>query len=413
MRKEQPGAVLPDIQELIDDALFIFELLDEDETEIKFIHEFLHGKPGELLGYGWDWKKAARLPVDTILENGLPLGRISALIGESDVGKTYIALILALSIATGRPLIPGLKPRGRNTVLIGLGEDSVTGIARRLERIAEAYELESDEIDWVLGGSLRLMCDMPRPPCRHNGREIVPDEEAVKYFEDIMTKAVPPDLIILDPFALWAPVENENSSGQISAILDFLKGFCRRHNVAILFLQHVSKMMGDKLHQSAARGSSAFAASCRFMIGMRRIDQPSLECAPGSYLELQVVKNNDGPRTEPLLMLRNAVGVPIPVEKPKAPNIQAVVVAAVREFPGLTIREFCTRNKGESAREFIFRRLGRTITQKEIERHVMSCITLGTLVEVGNKKRMELALRPPTSEPQNARNAPQDAQDVD
>jgi len=366
--------------------------LDERETQIKFSHEFLYGDPGELLGVTWDWRTAAEHPVDTILEKGLPLGRISAVVGESDSGKTFIALLLGLSIALGRPLIPGLKPKGRNNVLLGLAEDSVVAVARRLRNLAEAYEIAPNEIDGLLGSSLRLLCDLPRPPCCHNGRGIAPDERNMRFFEELMTEPYPPDLIILDPFALWAPVENENSSGQISGILEFLKSLCRKHNVALTLVHHVSKMRGSELHQSAARGSSAFSASCRFMIGIRRIDRPSFECPPGSYLELQIVKNNDGPRSTPIVMSRNPKGVPIPVEKPKVPDIQSLIVDAVREFPKLTVRELYSRKEGESAREFIFRALGSKITQNELKLTLESCLRLGVLEEVRDGRRVEVCL---------------------
>ena len=154
--------------------------------------------------------------------------------------KTWLALEMALSVATGKPALDHYAVEKAGPVLVFCAEDGPEAVRRRLEGLARRHDvcLRSTPLHLILTPSLRLDTETDQERLR----------DAVARHQ--------PRLLVLDPFVRLHRID-ENSALEVSRVLAYLRELQREQHVAILVVHHARKATGSIDHAGLAlRGSS-------------------------------------------------------------------------------------------------------------------------------------------------------------
>lgn len=200
---------------------------------------------------------ASRPPVLDFVLPGLLAGTIGIVVGQGGIGKSYLALQVALAVAAGRPVAGGLFPApARGNVGIIFGEDPIDVLRDRLFRLREAESIDdataitldkSLEIVSGVGADLRVASTSP-------------------FLGALMALAAGKRLVIVDPLAFLLNGD-ENDNGAATRLIQLLQKVCVQTGAAILLLHHVSKGgAGEREEWTAARGASAISTGCRWQL---------------------------------------------------------------------------------------------------------------------------------------------------
>ena len=159
--------------------------------------------------------------------------------GEPKCFKSFLALDMAVSVASGTPCLRQFPVQRSGAVLLFPAEDSLAVVRQRLEGISAAagVGLGSLPIEVITAPSLRL--DRPAD-CQRLVNTL---------------KSLKPLLLILDPFIRLHRVE-ENDASQIAPLLSFLRQLQRQFSLAVVLVHHARKDSGGSRPGQALRGSS-------------------------------------------------------------------------------------------------------------------------------------------------------------
>lgn len=181
------------------------------------------------------------------ITNTEPAWLVASLWGAAAVGfiggtpkscKTWLALELAVAVASGRPCLGRFAVREPGPVLLYTAEDSAPDVRRRVAAIARAREVDLKRLAVGLISEPMLQLDRPSHQLRLTAT----------------LAAIKPRLLVLDPLVRLHRGD-ENSAGDVSALLGFLRGLQREHGVAIAVVHHIRKSMSSGQPGQALRGS--------------------------------------------------------------------------------------------------------------------------------------------------------------
>ncbi|MEO7329231.1 MAG: AAA family ATPase [Minicystis sp.] len=168
--------------------------------------------------------------------------------------KSWLALDLALSVASNTPCLGHFAVHDPGPVLVYLAEDGPEAVKQRLLGLCRhrGLDLGAVPLDVITAPSLRL--DLERD-CARLGRTL---------------RATAPRLLVLDPFVRLHRID-ENSAAEVSLLLAFLRDLQREHDVAILVVHHARKNgpAGTQAGQGL-RGSGDFHAWIDSALYVRR-----------------------------------------------------------------------------------------------------------------------------------------------
>lgn len=169
-------------------------------------------------------------------------GAVGVLGGAPKCGKSWLALELAVAVASGRPCLGRFAVPAAGPVLLYAAEDTPLQVRQRVEQLCQARDapFPTLELGLILEPSLRI--DRPQ------------DVERLRT-----TLALRPHrLLILDPYVRLQAAD-ENNATEVAAILATLRELSRTFALAVLLVHHARKSSGDSAGQ-ALRGSSDFHA---------------------------------------------------------------------------------------------------------------------------------------------------------
>jgi len=163
--------------------------------------------------------------------------------GEPKCGKSFLALDLAVSVASGTPCLGRFPVAARGRVLLFAAEDPLDVVRVRLEGLTTARTLDLNRLPLyvITVPSLRLDSD------EHRDR-----------LADTVDK-VKPALLVLDPFVRLHAID-ENAAGDVAPLLAYLRQLQRTHHLAVALVHHARKDAARARPGQALRGSSEFHA---------------------------------------------------------------------------------------------------------------------------------------------------------
>lgn len=191
-------------------------------------------------------------PVDVrwLWPDRIPFGKLTLLVGDPSVGKSFLSLDIATRLSTGvgwpdrrcEPIAP------RNTVIVTAEDDLADTVRPRLD----AAGADVDRITAVVGTTRR----------REGGCEWLCLDLDIAALTDHV-KGVEAGLLILDPItAFFSSKRDSHSNTDVRGILGPLSDLAASTKCAVLAITHLNKgKAGRALYR--AMGSLAFIAAAR------------------------------------------------------------------------------------------------------------------------------------------------------
>jgi hypothetical protein len=163
--------------------------------------------------------------------------------GEPKCCKSFLALDVAVSVASGAACLRRFAVRQQGPVLLYAAEDALDVVRRRLLGIANAagVDFETLDVHVITAPSLRL------------------DDEHDRAHLDHTMAAIRPRLLVLDPLVRLHRID-ENVSAEVAPLLAYLRDLQRAHEAAVLLVHHAKKGAGHIRAGQALRGSSELHA---------------------------------------------------------------------------------------------------------------------------------------------------------
>ena len=260
------------------------------------------------------WRLAERADAQRWLVTGLWSEQAVGIVGgEPKCCKSFLALDLAVAVASGTPCLRHFPVPHPGRVLLYAAEDALHVVRRRLEGICAAANLSLQELDVQVITAPTVRLDLPADRARL--------ERTVEHLK--------PRLLILDPFVRLHRID-ENVSGEVAPLLAFLRELQRRHALAVLVVHHAKKGAGHVRAGQALRGSSEFHAWGDSNLYLRRLgDELTLSvehrAAPSMpIIALELAQNGEA------LALQVHANTPS-VSEPAVPTIDERILGALRE----------------------------------------------------------------------------------
>lgn len=163
--------------------------------------------------------------------------------GQPKSCKSFLALDMAVSVASGAPCLRRFEVRRTGPVLLFAAEDALHVVRARLEGIAAAAAIDFEALDVHV---------ITRPAIRldvQTDRKLL--TETIEH--------VKPILLVLDPFVRLHRVD-ENVAGDVAPLLDYLRRLQRQHALAVALVHHARKASAGGRDGQALRGSSELHA---------------------------------------------------------------------------------------------------------------------------------------------------------
>ena len=189
--------------------------------------------------------------------------------------KTWFAIELSWAVASGEKALGRFDVEHRGPVLVFLAEDDPPDMRARFDAVASARgtELAALPISFIDVATLLLDDHAQLASLR-------------RTIEDHR-----PRLLILDPFVRLVRRVDENSAGEVSAVLGELRRIQRDFDVAVVLVHHMRKARSAHPGQQL-RGSGDFAAWCDSAVYLTRREQA----------RVVTVEHRSAPPPEPFLV---------------------------------------------------------------------------------------------------------------
>jgi hypothetical protein len=217
--------------------------------------------------------------------------------GEPKCGKSFLALDLAVSVASGTACLRRFPTREWGPVLLFAAEDAPHIVRQRLEGIAAAagVNFQSLNVQLITVPTLRLD--------RFEHQQAL--QETVARWQ--------PKLLVLDPFVRLHTID-ENVAGEVAPLLAYLRSLQRQHQTAVALVHHARKGAAHERGGQALRGSSELHAWGDSNLYLRR---------NGSHLQLSIehraAQGTDrlqlALRAKPPALALETIAEPVPAEQ--------------------------------------------------------------------------------------------------
>jgi hypothetical protein len=197
--------------------------------------------------------------------------------GEPKCCKSFLALDLAVAVASGTPCLRRFITVQTGRVVLFAAEDALHVVRRRLDGICRAAGVKLLDLDIQVITAPSVRIDLAQDRDRL--------EETICELK--------PRLLILDPFVRLHRID-ENIASEVTPLLGYLRDLQRRYSVAIVVVHHARKGAAKTRGGQALRGSSEFHAWVDVTLYLRRdaerfslsIEHRSAASADGIPLQL-------------------------------------------------------------------------------------------------------------------------------
>ncbi|MBC8423352.1 AAA family ATPase [bacterium] len=247
--------------------------------------------------------------------------------GEPKSGKSFLALDMAVAVASGTPCLRRYAVLRPGRVLLYAAEDALHVVRRRLDGICHTAGVNLDAIDVQV-----ITAPVVRLDLNADQQSLA---ETVAHIR--------PTLLVLDPFVRLHRVD-ENASQQVAPLLAFLRQLQRMHHLAVVVVHHARKGAGNTRAGQALRGSSEFHAWGDSNLYLRR---------KGEHLTL-TIEHRAAPGASGIPLRLEADGdalalqIPDPSSRPEPAveltprqRVEHALSGAIKPLPFRTLRETC------------------------------------------------------------------------
>jgi len=213
----------------------------------------------------WDWT-----PPETVIAPWLPVGGLALLYGAGGVGKTYLSLACAMSIAEGRSRVPRMHvPRPRRVLYVD-GEMQPSQFSERFTKLSRAAPFD--------GKAAERFAILTHAAFRDG----MPDLSQPGRGQDLVWSAAQEhraDVIFLDNVSAIIQTGSPNDEEAMRPFLLWLLKF-RRAGLSCVVVHHTGHRKSDEDGPAHARGTSSFNDKVDSAIWVKGERGISKECIP-------------------------------------------------------------------------------------------------------------------------------------
>jgi RecA-family ATPase len=183
-------------------------------------------------------------------------GGVGIIGGQPKTYKTFVALDVAVSVASGTPCLRTYPVPEPGPVLLYAAEDALHMVRRRLEGICIAAGCSLAQLDLhvITAATMRIDLRGEQDRLRHT------------------VARLKPRLLVLDPFVRLHRID-ENISGEVAPLLAYLRELQRCYDLSVILVHHARKGGDHARAGQTLRGSSEFHAWGDSNLYMRRDNQ--------------------------------------------------------------------------------------------------------------------------------------------
>lgn len=270
---------------------------------------------------------------------------VGVLGGCPKVGKSWLGLDMAVSVATGTPSLGVFSVKEPGPVLVYLAEDALPILRERVAGIARHRQIDLRHINLhvITEPTLRL------------------DRAGDRMRLLATTEVLRPRLVLLDPL-VRLHAANENDATEIAQLLSYFRELQRRLDTSVILVHHTRKNASGSTHGGQSlRGSSDIWAFGDCNLYLRRAKEHvilSMEhraAAAPDPVRVQLVT------TDETTVHLEVVGTVPNLKQQRDDELARAVVDALATSPTLTRGELRDKLAVKNAR------LGRVLTQLQSE----------------------------------------------
>ncbi len=215
-----------------------------------------------------EWALTAQLKQPDFVMPGLLPKTFGLIVAHGGTGKSMLALDLAISLATGKPVGSGLFPAGQSGKVVFLGgEENDYMLAHRLRSITPENEVDNPKLNENL-----ILLPMAGESCLLISKNGIP----TKLFHELEAISTGARLIIIDPLRRTHGGD-ENSSYEMTRFVVLMEKLAKSTGAAVIALHHANRSSQDAGSQNASRGSSALVDGCRWQLNLSRMDEKTAQ----------------------------------------------------------------------------------------------------------------------------------------
>jgi RecA-family ATPase len=231
------------------------------------------------------------------------------------IGKTSLATVEGLAIATGRDLLGENVRRPSNVWIINL-EDPLEEMQLRLSAAMQHYGISYGDISGKLFMDAE---DTMRMVMAAEGRDGLIQNDALLDFMVGRVRELGIGVVIIDPFVSTHLV-NENSNASIQAVVAMFRKLARDTGAAVHLIHHVRKGNGDDATVDSVRGAGSLIGAARSARVINKITEDDAlrlgveEAEARGIFRVDDGKANLAPPAEKAVY-RRMIGVQLPNEE--------------------------------------------------------------------------------------------------
>ena len=220
----------------------------------------------------------------TFVWDGLvPRGEVTLLSGHGEAGKTFIGLMLAISVALGRPMF-GIAVERSRAVFVSL-EDDGDKIRWRISLICKVWDIDPLDLD----GWLTVLDGTEYPEMYVSLNKWVPGAATATYAQlSQRVDDIDAGFVVIDN-ASDAYAGDENTRTMVRSFLRSLKQIAKASNGGVVLLSHVNRetARGGFNDKEGYSGNTAWHNSVRSRLFLKKDKQTGM-------LTLSQEKSNHG-----------------------------------------------------------------------------------------------------------------------
>jgi len=201
-----------------------------------------------------------------------PIGVVTIINGHGGVGKSLMALKMAVHIALGLPFLTA-STNGGKVAYMSL-EDSATEFRQRVYKVAHTLPYKLAPRLPALTKKLMFInrCGIPTLLASHPQGRVVETEIPAALID--LLKAHDVKCLITDTFIRTHSL-NENDNAQMGALLVLFEKVAKEAECAVILIHHQPKDKGNKDY--ASRGASAITDNARSVLCLERVSKKDAE----------------------------------------------------------------------------------------------------------------------------------------
>lgn len=224
----------------------------------------------------WQDIDAAGPVYEYLIKGLLTKNELSMLLGESQSGKSFIAIDIAMAVARG---LPWFNHRSFQGGVVYQAGESASGVRRRrLPAYRRHYDVAGEALPFVL---------LQKPLDLYNS-----DEDTEAFIDECRYWAktfgsIPLELIIIDTFNKATPGANENDGKDMGSVLARCDRIRRETGAHVMLVHHLNSG-GTK-----ARGHTSLFANVENVITVKKVEDTS-DGDNRQIREWKIAKQKDG-----------------------------------------------------------------------------------------------------------------------